>query len=356
MEKYSRNNLNNIKNIFEEKTGVPLEKSVYLSYKSFKSLTVSIIIIISLFIFTCGYVVASVFDVNDNIKNFFMSYQKDPLSNGQNEYIDNYAACIGESVTQDGVTVTVTGAISDGTMAYILLDIVAQEDKNIEMIDGFNIEFEKLKLKGQENDSISSISTSCIVLEDNDGKKNTVSMMIRYNVYKLLGSKFTLADGKTRVLKLEDLFYHEDEYPYTLKTIAEGIWTFNIAFTPIEDKETELLNESFKASYNQISGKEVIATINSLKMKGLGATVYYNLPSNEIQEAGDFGIIEFTLKNGKKVYASPSKAGQTAETKNGDLVSGSNCHYCAYVFDSPIKYEEIDFIYIADNKIDIRQN
>lgn len=301
-----------------------------------------------------GSVLAATIDIGDLFRSIFSFQQNSSLSENQNAYIDDHIASIGKSITQNGVTVTIDGAITDGTMAYILVDIVAPEGCNIDSLPlGFDIEFEKLKLEGQEKDHISSVSTGCIILSDNDEKDNTASMLIRYNIYQFLGSNFTLGDGKERTLQLRNLFYYEEDYPYTRCTVAEGKWEYEFAFTTVDDKEVELLKTPIAGSYNQISGKQVNATIHSIQMKGLSASVYYTIASEEVQEAGDFGILKFVMKDGSVIFAYPEKAGQISQIENGDLVSNTACHYCAYVFEAPVDYEDVETLYIGDVEIGI---
>ncbi len=300
----------------------------------------------------CCCVAAATLGTGDFFKDYFGFRQKNSLSKEQNEYIDKRTAAIGESVVQDGVTVVINGAVSDGTTAYIVVDIIAPDNQNIESLPlGFNVEFDKLKLDGQEKDHISSVATACIPVSDSDGKVNTAKMLIQYNVYQFQGSNFSLADGKKRTLQLRNLFYHKKEYPYSLCTVAEGLWEFEFAFTKAENKTTELLEESISASYVQISGNRVDAEITSIEIKGLSAVVYYVLDTNEVQESGDFGVLRFVMKDGVIINAYPEKAGQTAQIYNGELIAGSESNYCAYVFDAPVNYEDIVALYIDEVEI-----
>lgn len=305
-------------------------------------------------LFMMGAAVAATLGVGDILKSFFSARQENPMSSGQNEYIDNRTATIGESVTQDGVTVTVTGAISDGTMAYILVDIVAPADQSIESLPlGFDVEFDKLKLEGQEDDHICSISASCIPLADYDGMENTASMLIQYTIYQFPGSNFSFTDGKYRTFRLTDLHFYETEYPYSLCTVAEGMWEYEFAFSAVTDKEVELLSEPISASYSQISGNWVDATIFSIQIKGLSADIYYSLDPNEVQEAGDFGVLKFAMKDGTVIEAYPEKAGQTYQIENGNLIPNTSSHYCSYAFAAPVNYEDLATLHVGDVEIDI---
>lgn len=233
-----------------------------------------------------------------------------------------------------------------------MVDLVAPEGIDLESISpGFDLTFEGLCYEDQHG--IGSVGATFWHLEDNDGKANTVSLNIEYNVYAMLGSNFTLADGRNRTMRLADIWYVENEYPYSFCHVAEGPWVFNFAFTAMENKKVELLQTPIYGSYSQISGNQVDATITSVMMKGLSATVYYTLAPDEVQEAGDFGALRFVMKDGSEQYAYPDKAGQTAQISNGSLIPNSGCHYCTYVFLAPINYEDVETLYIGEIEIDI---
>jgi len=354
MRSFDQSNLENIKTIFEQKTGIELEPAPNRSHRSLQKMLLAIAVLTCFFALTC-YALAAKFGINDLFKDYFRSRQEVPLSEGQHHYIDDRAASIGESVMQDGITVTVTGAISDGTVSYIWLDISAPADQSIETLPlGFDVEFEKLRLSGQENDSISGISISCVPVPDNDGMAHTASMLIEYSVYQPRGSRFTFADGRQRTLRLKNLFYHESEYPYSLRTVAEGVWEFSFSFAVADNHCVELLNEPVLSSYCQISGKQVDAAITSIELKALSAVVYYTIDANEVQEAGDFGILKLEMKDGTVIRGYPQKAGQTVWMSAGNLIPGTDCHYCAYVFEAPVRHEEIQSLYIGEQVIEIK--
>ncbi len=345
---------NNRIGVFDKQNIAVVKNTPRTVHRSVKRTIILIAAIICLFALTC-YAVAATLDAGDLFKSYFSSHQENPLSDGQIEYIDNQAATIGESVTHDGVTVTITGAISDGTMAYIWVDITAPVGQKIESLPlGFDVEFDKLKLEGQENDRISSISTSCASLPNHDGLDNTASILIKYEVYQFRGSNFSFTDGKNRILQLRDIHYYETEHPYSLRTVAKGLWEFEFAFSAVDNTEIELLSAPVSASYSQISGNWVDATIFSIQLKGLSAVVYYSLDSNEVQEAGDFGVLKFVMKDGNVIDAYPEKAGQTSQIENGNLISDAGSHYCAYSFAAPINYEDIAALYIGEKAINIK--
>lgn len=298
-----------------------------------------------------GCVFAASVDIDDLFRSIFSIHQGASLSENQAAYIEEHRANIGESVTVDGYTVTVKGALTDGTTAHILVDIIAPEGIDLESISpGFDLTMQGLCYEDQHG--ISSVGATFWHIEDEDGKANTASLNIEYNVYPLLGSNFSLADGRNRTMRLADISYVENEYPYDVCHVAEGPWIFDIAFTAMENKEVELLDSPIFGSYSQISGKWVDATIHSVKMKGLSISIYYTLAPDEVQEAGDFGPLKFVMKDGGVYHAYPDKAGQTAQIEDGDLVPNTECHYCTYVFGAPINYEDVATLYIGSTAIE----
>ncbi len=289
-------------------------------------------------------VLAATVDIGELFRSIFSYRQNGSLSDNQAAYIEEHAAAIGESVSNDGFTITIKGALTDGTTAHILVDVVAPPDVDIESEGlGFYMDFERLRFPDQGH--LSSVGSTYFQLEDNDGKSNTASILIQYNVYTFRDSDFTLADGRMRRLKLSKPWYVEDTYPYTFVTLAEGPWEFEFVFGVVSDKEVELLDAPIAGSYTQISGKEVYATINSLQVKGLSATLYYSIAPDVAQEGGDFGCLKFVMKDGSTINAYPKKAGKDAV--NGNF-SG---YYCTYIYEAPVTYDDIETVYIGDTAI-----
>lgn len=350
MTRFGKDNLQNIKDIFEEKTGAVLEQTPRHRPLG-RALLVAAVLTVLLSL-TC--VAAAELNIGALFGQIFRGQQETALSDGQNEYIGSHAAAIGESLTRDGVTVTLRGAISDGTTAYLLLDITAGEEVQIGTLPlAFDVTMEGLRAEGQEEIHISGVSNGCQVLPDHDGRENTATMLIQYNVYQMPGSDFTLNDGRVRTLRLKELFYCEPAYPYAKHTVAEGEWVFSFAFTAVDDRETELLAAPVAASYTQISGREVQVNIHSFRVKGLSGTFYYTLAPDAVQEAGDFGVVRFVMQDGSTVRAYPQKAGQTAAVADGDLQPGTKCHYCTYVFEAPVRQENIAALYLGETAVEI---
>jgi len=346
MSIFRKKNLENIKGIFEEKTGVALDETPASAAPVGRVIMVAAMLTCLL---TCC-AVASSLGIGESFKAFFGGMQGLPLSEGQQAYIDTRAASVGESVTQDGVTVTVKGAITDGTMAYILLDVktgegVVIDDRTL----GFDVGFKRLKM--QEEVHLSGVSATCIPLSDHDGLAHTASMVIQYTVYSFADGGFSFADGKERLLELRNFRYYAQEHPYAAQTLAEGAWEYEIAFDVVENKTVELLQNPIAASYTQISGRQVDAVITSVAAKGLSADVYYTITAGEVQEGGDFGILELVMKDGGIVKAYPEKAGKAVWVEEGVPTANGGEFYCTYAFEGPVCPEEVAALRIAGTTV-----
>lgn len=354
MRKFQPSNLENIQQLFTEKTGVALHISRKTTLIPAKRVLILATIVTTFLALTC-FALAEELKDTDILANFFFRRQDATLSDGQNEYIESGTAVIGESVTQNGFTVTVRSAITDGTLAYLLLDITAPENMDIARLPlAVDAELSVPSPEDQNSPHISSISTSCIAIDDHDEQRNTAAMLLQYHIYPFLDSQFSLADGKARALRLNEIFYHETDYPYEKQLLAKGEWAFSITFTTINDRETELLTAPVYASCHQISGKKVEASIFSLRLKGLSATVYYTLPAAEVQEASDFGVLTFITTDGNRIFAYPQKAGQTVQVAGDYFVPGTDAHYCAYELSAPADAEQIAAVQLQDLTVEIR--
>ena len=86
------------------------------------SMTAAGLVVCMVFCLGVGYVFAAAFGVIDDFLGFFEKRNGSALSEKQQQYVEQACAEIGESVTYDGVTVTVQGAITDGKTYYIYLE------------------------------------------------------------------------------------------------------------------------------------------------------------------------------------------------------------------------------------------
>ena len=306
------------------------------------SLTAVGLVVCLVFCLGVGYVFAAAFGVIDDFLGFFEKRNGSALSEKQQQYVEQACAEIGESVTYDGVTVTVQGAITDGKTYYIYLDIVAPEDVSLEALNGHGLGFTRtLRSENPYRHDVSSVSGGCIPIEDYDGKSNTISMILQTTVMVPNHSDFSFSDGYERTLYLENLSAYSDKYPFEQYTIAEGLWSFRFTFAQAAENDQpimEVLAAPVICQGKRLSGESFSVSVDSIKLNALGATLYYSYVPGDVREAIDFGRIQIVMKDGSVVNAHPRSA-----------VSGS----VSYVYDAPVLFSEVEHLMINDQIIPV---
>lgn len=311
----------------------------------------SAVMIAVMILFSAGtcYVLATSLNIFDDFLGIFTNRANAPLSDNQEQFIEGAVAEIGERVTCNGYTVTAKGAFTDGTVAYVLLDVIAPEGVNIDdLAVAFHTEAKEI-IRGENPDkhlNITGLGITSIPIADNDGKANTTSVLIEISCVRLNGSVYSFADGYARYLELRDLHYYLDEYPYSYTTISDGTWKFEIMFNAVHEGEVELLTAPMRMQIQRMTVTDYVdATISSIRLKGMGVIFYFTIDADDIQEAGDFGEVQIVMKDGSVVNAYPETA---ARVENGD--SGNAVFCCYYITQAPIIFEEVDHVIVGEKE------
>ena len=306
------------------------------------------IVVMLLFTVGTGYVLAASVGIIDDFLGIFRNRTDAPLSTNQQQFLEDAVAEIGESISCNGYTVTAQGAFTDGTVAYVLVDVEAPEGV---AIDGLGIGFDtgaKEIIRGDNPDkllNITGLSIAYIPVEDHDEKENTTSVLIQISCVRLNGSTYSFADGYSRYLELEDIHFFGDEYPYTRTTISEGSWNFELVFNEVQEGEVELLAAPIHMQIQRITVTDYVdATIHSIRLKGMGVMCYYTIDAEDVQEPGDFGDVQIVMKDGRVVNAYPKSA---TAVENG--TPGNTVFCCYYITQAPVIFEDVDHVMIGEN-------
>lgn len=261
----------------------------------------------------------------DWFRNFFTQRSDDVLTEGQLAYIEENTREISQSVTQNGYTITVESAISDGYTAYIKLKFTAPEGVVLDA-EGY---FDTMEIGSRyfypADDSDSSPSSGTWqTLDDGNNQDNSVSILITRH-----GSGFL--DGKVWRLEITDI---EASYPdFTRdRIIAEGVWGFDIIFTDVRSEEVELLSEplSYKAKIyrNHTEFDYVDTQITSVKLRPMSGTMLI-----EHDHAAGFSVLTVVMKDGS-----------TAELNANGLGNGE----IQYTTNVPLSLEEVSHVLLPD--------
>ncbi len=213
------------------------------------------------------------FGVGEWFKSFFAERSGSELSPGQRQYIDEKAVGIGQSMTCNGWTVTVESALSDRHSTYIKINVEAPEGT---VLDGKTYSFQSDSLPRLATDeqeaAVRSSGRSWELLEDEDGKSNTISLLRSSSVTMAPGSGFSYTDGAVRTLRLENLCVWTGSEEVV---VAEGVWSFEFVFAENDEDETgelALISEPVHCQGKRGRGTYEDVWMTSFELALLGAT------------------------------------------------------------------------------------
>lgn len=300
---------------------------------------------------------------------YFANNTETPLSTDQLDFIEENEQNISQSQTQDGFTLELKSAITDGKIAYVVVGITAPEGISLtepiaENYDpsGPRILFRDIAIITSDRECCYEISSMSRV-EDNDALTNTRDLLFTIEYFEERGESPFVADVEWNI-HMEDLVAEyfdlaywnqiqeerdgQDSSPLTEEESerlhhrvvwAEGNWDFSFRFEKYELRELELISEPITAS--SCIGWKADGTnlyddveITSFVLRPLGATISC---ANYDRAAPDFTDIDepvlAVMKDGSRIalMANSSKIGEQ------QLLAVS-----------PIAIENVDYILLAD--------
>lgn len=245
---------------------------------------------------------------------YFQQEHSAQLSDGQIDYIENNAQ---PSVAQpivteadNGYSVTVSSALTDGKIAYITIDIRAPEGVNLE---GGDIRFlenpllfpepaEGLVLApdGSSPDAMCDYAT----VDDGDGLANTASLM--FKVIPSVESEDVMPfDGSIHWTMhaegFEKAVFDAEKMDFEYTPLAEGVWEFDLTFQSIDTRKMEFVTEPIPVMTSNLLRNEYIHEnqMTSFTLSGLSYEMKLTQSEidGEIQDVGDAAIV---MKDGSQ--------------------------------------------------------
>lgn len=236
------------------------------------------------------------------------------LSDGQRNYIEqNVQPSVAQPIAteaENGYSVSVGSALTDGKIAYITIDIRAPEGVNLE---GGDIRFlenpllfpepaEGLVLApdGSSPDAMCDYAT----VDDGDGLPNTASLM--FKVIPSVESEDVMPfDGSIHWTMhaegFEKAVFDTEKMDFEYTPLAEGVWDFDLTFQSIDTRKVELVTEPIPVMTSNLLRNEYIHEnqITSFTLSGLSYEMKLTQPEidGEIQDVGDVAIV---MKDGSQ--------------------------------------------------------
>ena len=236
------------------------------------------------------------------------------LSDGQRNYIEqNVQPSVAQPIAteaENGYSVSVGSALTDGKIAYITIDIRAPEGVNLE---GGDIRFlenpllfpepaEGLVLApdGSSPDAMCDYAT----VDDGDGLSNTASVMFKVNPV-LENENVMPFDGSIHWTMhaegFEKAVFDTEKMDFEYTPLAEGVWDFDLTFQSIDTRKVELVTEPIPVMTSNLLRNEYIHEnqITSFTLSGLSYEMKLTQPEidGEIQDVGDVAIV---MKDGSQ--------------------------------------------------------
>ena len=260
----------------------------------------------------------------DWFKTWFSNRDREPLTQGQEAYIEGAAVDVGQSVTAGGWTVTVETALADQYDIYVKTRIdppagVTPEDN--------------CKLEGA-------------AILDADGKKIPFSQRSESLTYyqeavawycvwsqsvEPVSSEAAYLDGRPLTLAFDSIMVNDE-------VVVEGPWRFTLDLPAGGTQAVELLSEPFPCKGRSLAYEDggitesyYDVTLLSLEVRPLRLRVQYR--SEKEQELGDGLPISVVLKDGTVVPTGYAGGGV-----------GSGLADCRYQLAAPVLPEEIAYI------------
>lgn len=236
------------------------------------------------------------------------------LSDGQMNYIEqNVQPSVAEPIVteaENGYSVSVGSALTDGKIAYITVDIQAPEGVSLE---GGDIRFlenpllfpepaEGLVLApdGSSPDAMCDYAT----VDDGDGLPNTASLM--FKVIPSVESEDVMPfDGSIHWTMhaegFEKSVFDMEKMDFEYTPLAEGVWEFDLTFQSIDTRKVEFVTEPVSIITSDWIQEEYVHEnqITSFTLSGLSYEMKLTQPEieGEIQDVGDVAIV---MKDGSQ--------------------------------------------------------
>ena len=267
------------------------------------------------------------------------------LTQSQIAVLDKSGKTIEQSVTDNGMTVTLKAAVCDQSSAYLLLDVTAPEGTVLDRDDYSFI----IKLAELDIDDVGNYSGSCELrlLKDNDPTDNKKSFVLEmgYSGFDMRGRTFhlELSDFSTlRQEKAEDYF----------TPVVKGDWTFD-PITLQSDTATKELTVNQVTHFNSNAHSNAPAdvgskkaetsdqcTVDSISLSSFSAIVHFT--GKDLKTKGDsFAVpnsLALNLKDGTKVDVPFCDGGSSYKTKA----------YYVWRFDEPVDVNSVSSVTLGD--------
>ena len=262
----------------------------------------------------------------------------DMLTENQQSILEHGLVEINQSVTDNGITVTLESGLSDGIRAYLKFRVEASEGATLNADDYSMISKSNILLPDGEDGNF-SVSYHSSKMLNNVPTGSSIVILEQYLFLPPSGTQFNLADGSVWNISVEKILadYGHNEN-MRREVINGGNWNFSVRFSDdaIVTDTTELLKRPGRCSAKRSLGEksfDIKVKVTSIQLRTLSATVIADKPLTGFWEGVLLDPIYLVLNDGTYVKA-----------KYKMTSFRSNHMECMYIFDRPISIDDVAYI------------
>lgn len=323
-------------------------------------------------------------------KQYFGQKTEENLTQGQVQYIEENEQVIAEVQEQNGWTVELRSAISDGTKAYIIIGVTAPEGISLEqtIVDGISQDWfgpGNGTMNGSDKQELVTESVKGLVLksygyrleEDGDGSNNTKNLVIELNpefdwyadpfgadvewyihienivhTYKdeeyyqeLMSGKYA---GQTDVMFTSE----ETEKLQVEEVLAEGIWDFTVVFNVDRQKmdQVELITEPVKvtAMVYRWAGEDHLTCDITQDLEPVELTSFVLTPFGASLQYVEDDTVSGILLEYQQMYGYEDRCIYAVMKDGGRIALHTDGVGTVLSAEAPIVLSEVDYILLAD--------
>ena len=298
---------------------------------------------------------AAVLSGSDWFAGLYTKTTKGDLSESQLQYLVDNTMDIQQTVTSEGITMTLGAVNSCREIFDVYIHVVAPEGVSLEGVNMDGMTFTK-----EDGQEVRCSRMMAYYVKDDDGRENTRTYAFRFSSPLVVENngiiedvEYIFSQGGPLKMTIDYLDYAGE------KIIYDGDWSFNLTFTEKDEGEKTIITEpvvvdSYAWGIDVYMGK---AKINTLTMYGMYGEGTYEIAEQEFKIGetvgeekrgypynGDLHIdVQVFFKDGTTATSSSSEYRDTDRDGVIEFRVG---------FSEPIILSEIDYVIIGGPRDD----
>ena len=320
------------------------EKILSLSRKKQSSFPIGKVLFVAALISILAVSVSATEFFQSWLRQYILHGSEVPLRQNEVQYLDAYEQVIDQSQTQDGYTVTLESAVTDGFLAYVSILVTAPEGTDFSHLDQSTF---TARLTPQDA-SYTCISDSYennggfSCPPDEDDNPRTFHWVLEMEAIDNKGDYLFLpgTQWNLHIENLELVYLEKSEGnpngEFIWETVAQGIWDFTFALDKCDLRSMELIQETpapvqYESGLGLPSIESPALEENSILSCTLRA---YSAVLTMQKDPSDFPACTVVMKDGSRI----------------ELLSHAKFYkQLRFKTDRPILLDDVDYVLVGED-------